>query len=295
VHLIFIERKECSMSRGVAGSSEVMKILIGHDGSDYADAALDDLKRAGLPERVEALVVTVGEVPVVVPLPSQGAFKRTFDGERVRSIVDYANRQATAAWLRERNFVRNAAARLSSHFPSWQIHSEVVGGRPANELIRKAREWNAGMVVVGTQGRSALGRLILGSVSQEVVTDASCSVRVGRNPVKAEGANLRVLVGLDHSLGAEVMLRRVLQRSWPVGTELRVVSGDDVGTVLWRSDAVFQNILVGDLIVSGAAVRGDTQEVLLAEASRWEVDCIVVGSGLSAIVANAECSVEIIR
>ena len=42
-----------------------MRVLVGHDGSSYADAAIEDLKRAGLPERVQALVVTVGEPPVV--------------------------------------------------------------------------------------------------------------------------------------------------------------------------------------------------------------------------------------
>jgi hypothetical protein len=40
-----------------------MKILIAHDGSEFADTAIDGLQRAGLPsENVEALVVSVGEV-----------------------------------------------------------------------------------------------------------------------------------------------------------------------------------------------------------------------------------------
>ena len=39
-----------------------MRILIGYDGSESADAALDDLRRAGLPREVEALIVSVGEV-----------------------------------------------------------------------------------------------------------------------------------------------------------------------------------------------------------------------------------------
>jgi len=39
-----------------------MKILIGYDGSACSDAALDDLKTAGLPEEVEAVVMSVAEV-----------------------------------------------------------------------------------------------------------------------------------------------------------------------------------------------------------------------------------------
>ena len=38
-----------------------MKALIASDGSACADAALDDLKRAGLPGEAEAMVVTVME------------------------------------------------------------------------------------------------------------------------------------------------------------------------------------------------------------------------------------------
>jgi hypothetical protein len=35
--------------------SEPMKLLIAYDGSRYADAALDDWRRAGLPRRAEAV------------------------------------------------------------------------------------------------------------------------------------------------------------------------------------------------------------------------------------------------
>ena len=269
-----------------------MRLLIGHDGSSYADVALEDLTRAGLPERVEALVVTVGEPPVVYPLASP---EITFAGERVRSIVDHANRQAAASLAEEKGFGQDAAAKLSSYFPSWRVHSEVVTGRPANELIRKAREWDAELIVVGTQGLSALGRLILGSVSQEVVKDAHCSVRVGRSATRADRSGLRVLVGLELSRSADQVLRRILQRSWPPGTELRVVTGDDSTSRRTPADGVFRDIFVGDLRVSAAAVKGDTQEILLDEARRVEADCIVIGSGLAALAANAECSVEIVR
>ena len=270
-----------------------MRVLIGHDGSSYADAAIEDLKRAGLPQTVEALVVTVGEPPELAPLANGGRVDHTFTGEHVRSIVDHANKQAAVSLSQEKSFARNAAAKLSSYFPSWDVESAVVTGTPANELIRKAREWDAELIVVGTQGRSALGRFILGSVSQEVVSDASCSVRVGRN--RTDRTGLRVLVGLELSGDTDRFLRRVIQRSWPAGTELRVVTADDTASRGWPPGGVFRDIFVGDLRVSAAAVEGDAEEVLLAEARRSDADCIVIGSGLLSVAANAECSVEIIR
>jgi hypothetical protein len=48
-----------------------MRILIGYDGSESADAALDDLRRAGLPRAVEALILSVAEV--IAPPSSTGA------------------------------------------------------------------------------------------------------------------------------------------------------------------------------------------------------------------------------
>lgn len=47
----------------------MMKILVGYDGSESADAALDDLRRAGWPREAEALIVSVGEVSMA-PVPS---------------------------------------------------------------------------------------------------------------------------------------------------------------------------------------------------------------------------------
>jgi hypothetical protein len=44
-----------------------MRVLIGYDGSDSADAVLDDLQKAGLPRASKALIVSVGEI-VMPPL-----------------------------------------------------------------------------------------------------------------------------------------------------------------------------------------------------------------------------------
>jgi hypothetical protein len=48
-----------------------MRILIGYDGSESANAALDDLRRTGLPRAVEVLILSVAEV--MAPASSTGA------------------------------------------------------------------------------------------------------------------------------------------------------------------------------------------------------------------------------
>jgi len=283
-----------------------MRLLIGYDGSSYADAAIADLQQAGLPSDVAALVVTVGDAPLVAPLASQRIVEQTFAAERARLIVEHANRQVSEALAEAKRFACNAAAQLKALYPSWQVQSEVAAGKPARELIRVAANWCADLIVVGSQGRSALGRLLLGSVSLEVASRAPCPVRIGRAITKAEKTNLRVLVGLDRSRAADRVLRHVLQRTWPRGTELRVVNTDDRMTAPL---GVFRELFVDSLKVSAGIMEGAAREVLIAEAHRWAADSIVFSSQLggdhtegfldsgicAALTANTECSLEVVR
>lgn len=308
--------------------SKRMKVLIGYDGSSYADAAVDDLRRAGLPGEIEALVVSVGDAPIIPPLASHSVIEKAFVGERVVSIVEHANKQTSQALQQANEMALNASKRLKSYFPDWQVHGEALAGTPASELMRKAEEWRAELIVVGSQGRSAIGRLILGSVSLQVASESRCSVRIGRR--RAEKGNQiepRILIGLDGSPGAERAIRNVLMRAWPEGTELRIIAVDDGVSTIRIADVVSASgkhvredtsVTASRLIklagarglnVSAGIKRGDPQRVLIAEAREWEADCIVIGSRGSSntprgffagsvstgLAANAECSIEILR
>jgi hypothetical protein len=48
-----------------------MKLLIAYDGSTYAESAIDDLRRAALPEKCEAIVISVAET-WLSPIPASG-------------------------------------------------------------------------------------------------------------------------------------------------------------------------------------------------------------------------------
>ena len=47
---------------------------------------------------------------------------------------------------------------------------------PAGEVLRVARESDAGLIVLGVHGRNALDRMIFGSTAQRVVREAPCPV-----------------------------------------------------------------------------------------------------------------------
>lgn len=44
-----------------------MRVLIGYDGSEYSDAAIEDLKKAGLPRDTRAMVVSVADLLMSSP------------------------------------------------------------------------------------------------------------------------------------------------------------------------------------------------------------------------------------
>jgi nucleotide-binding universal stress UspA family protein len=52
----------------------------------------------------------------------------------------------------------------------------LFGNNPARELLRLAKEREVDAIVMGSHGRGGFGRMILGSVSQRVIHDATVPV-----------------------------------------------------------------------------------------------------------------------
>jgi nucleotide-binding universal stress UspA family protein len=201
----------------------MMKILIGYDGSDCAEAALDDLSRAGLPEQAEVIVMSVAEVW----LPPRSVHEIVQNGQRYQPPAEPMYAKARAKADEALKHVQQARTRLQANFPNWLVKAESSYGSPAWELIAKADEWKPDLIVVGSQGRSALGRVLLGSVAQRVATEARSSVRVARGRLDEPGTAVRVMVGLDGSPGSERAVREIASRNWPEGSQFRLVVAND--------------------------------------------------------------------
>jgi nucleotide-binding universal stress UspA family protein len=58
----------------------------------------------------------------------------------------------------------------------WQIRHSVRGLAGAEEVLNAAEETKASMIVIGTRKRSPVGKLLLGSDAQEILTQANCPV-----------------------------------------------------------------------------------------------------------------------
>jgi nucleotide-binding universal stress UspA family protein len=57
---------------------------------------------------------------------------------------------------------------------NWDV--EIAVGRPADTIVRLARERNADLIIMATHGRTGLGHAVLGSVAEKVVRLAPCPV-----------------------------------------------------------------------------------------------------------------------
>ena len=68
------------------------------------------------------------------------------------------------------------------------IRVEVREGRPVDAIVQRAADTDAGLIVMGTHGRTGLGRLLLGSVAERVARHAPCDVMVVPAPQPKEVA-----------------------------------------------------------------------------------------------------------
>jgi nucleotide-binding universal stress UspA family protein len=63
------------------------------------------------------------------------------------------------------------------------VEHRLAVGDPATEILKLAAEIRADLIVMGTHGRSGLGRLLLGSVAEGVLREAPCPVLTVHEPV----------------------------------------------------------------------------------------------------------------
>ena len=309
--------------------SERLRILICYDGSENSDAALQDLALAGLPDSVDALVVSVADVFLAPPIQNPEDIFPPHVPQSVRHALQRAERK-----LKEAEFLAiRASEAIKKNFPKWNVHYEAIANSPAWALIQKAHERNVDLIVLGAVGHSVLGgRLILGSVSQRVLYEATVSVRIARPTQKVGAAPIKLLVGVDNSSYSDAAVETVFRRNWPAGTQVRLLTvvdtvmavpdPKDLTTLKWIEveneeswdtvrqlfrpavDKLCKRNLDAEIVIR----KGEPKSALLDEAEAWDANCIFVGSkGIrgverlllgsvaSAVSARATCTVEVVR
>jgi nucleotide-binding universal stress UspA family protein len=139
----------------------IKKILVPIDGSEQAKKALD--LALGMAAASKASLTILEVIEDFGPLP--GYYDQAPPGkDRVK-------------WISEQRF-ESVHPILDSTSVKWD--RQVVEGYAADEICRVADEGKFDLIVIGSRGLSAMGRFLVGSVSDRVVHHAPCSVTVVR-------------------------------------------------------------------------------------------------------------------
>jgi nucleotide-binding universal stress UspA family protein len=147
----------------------VMKILIAVDGSTCSDAAIDEVIQRPWPPQSEVRAITAFEVPVMVGIEPWAATPNYF--EQLEKSVREGARSTLDQSLKKLKVIENETLRISG---------EAIEGAPGQVIVEEAQRWGADLIVMGSRGLGTWNRLLLGSVSSNVVHHARCSVEIVR-------------------------------------------------------------------------------------------------------------------
>ena len=167
-----VEYAPCSVEVVRADQSNAisrnMRILLPTDGSDASLAATRTIAEMQFPQDAEVKVVSVIN-PIKYSLEEIG-FLRGKDSDRAHRAIGKAVNMLGSAPL--------------------NITAEVIAGRRVRQIVDRARDWDADLIVVGTAEREGLKRLISRRTALEVANRAHCSVRIVRGNSVSRGEQL---------------------------------------------------------------------------------------------------------
>jgi nucleotide-binding universal stress UspA family protein len=148
-----------------------MKILLATDGSDYNNLAVEEFADRLFASKTEVRIISAFEnssIAMSTAAPMGG-------------LADYYQKADNDAKKSAENAVKSAADLLQKKHPELLITTAIIGGSPKQAILNAAEEFGADLIVVGSHGRGAIERFLLGSVSQAVALHAKCSVEIIRN------------------------------------------------------------------------------------------------------------------
>ncbi len=148
-----------------------MRILLATDGSDYNNLSLKEFSDRPFALNTEIRIVSAYEHSSVImttaaPMGGLAGYYEEADNMAKKSAEDA---------------VKSAADLLQKKNPALLITTTVIKGPPKHVILKEAEKFGADLIVVGSHGRGAIERFLLGSVSQAVALHAKCSVEIVRN------------------------------------------------------------------------------------------------------------------
>lgn len=138
-----------------------MKTIVAIDGSQCSKLALDAVESSSWRPEDEFVVLMV-----VQPVPLEFGLCESSSQVEEQIYEDVAEVAA------------NGGLALKASLPQNRIEAKVLTGKPAQQITEYAQAWDADLIVVGSHGRRGFQHLMLGSVAEEVLKNAPCSVQI---------------------------------------------------------------------------------------------------------------------
>ena len=155
------------------------KYLVALDDSECSEATMKAVLARRWPEKPSFKVLSVVE-----PLPFQAyTGLGPWEGAGAEEYVNLVNKTMEAELAVAKKVVADAVARLQKRFSDATVSGEVLEGYAKDRILSLAKDWSAGMIIMGSHGRSGFMEFVLGSVSKTTSIHAPCSVLVVRAPV----------------------------------------------------------------------------------------------------------------
>ena len=155
-----------------------MNILLAVDGSEGSEGAVQTLIGRFRPGQTHVRVLHAVEWLKDMPLSfefGQGpTYARDIEESRARS---YAHAE---------QLVRRVAGELKQ--AGFEISMSTPDEDPRHAIVHAARDWPANLIVMGSHGRRGMDRFLMGSVAENVMRHAPCSVFIERAPARTAGA-----------------------------------------------------------------------------------------------------------
>jgi nucleotide-binding universal stress UspA family protein len=207
------------------------------------------------------------------------------------------------------------------------VESFVCEGEPADVLIDIAQGKQADLIALGTYGRRGLKRLLMGSVTSEVILKAPCDVLVVKRPCsECTGTYSSILVPYDGSEFSKKALTRAAGMAKTDGarlTVLYVIPRYEEMVEFYRSEhirkslnaeaekvvAEAKKIAAAAGVEAGSVVReGHASEEIVGAAEKLENDLIamgtygwkgvskaIMGSTTNRVIAHASCPILVVK
>jgi nucleotide-binding universal stress UspA family protein len=269
-----------------------MKVLVAIDNKPSSQAIIDALVKMRWYEGTEIHLLTV-----------------------LDSGVEYGTSDKPAPNVSE---IEGLAVELHRYLGQCDVTFIARHGDPRAAILEAASQINADLIVLGSNCKNTLERLLIGSVCQAVLNGSTCPVIVAKTPcslAREESPGYKnILLPIDSSPFSDVAVKWLGNFRWAADTTFilsAVVESDtdfdEVRESLKNRAVVISKLLQTEKILM-EIVTGEPRAAIIGLAQQYYADLIVMGShgrtGLKKLILGnvsqsisqeAPCAVAIVR